>query len=192
MTAPASPSSGAGDGPDTGMDRAPDDGRSPEGSVPFSCPGCGDGQDRRCLTPVRPAGEAVPDVWHVPGGWEDFAGAARFRFWRRGAASPVGVLHPEGRPEEGLLLAEAHALGCAVPLRLTAAEHALLGHAPARGLAFFLCLGILPERPGETVLAVRAALAVALGDGTALRLSLPQPGLPDEVPMWRLAAGSLD
>lgn len=143
------------------------------------------------LTPVRPAGEAVPDSWHFPAGLADFPQATAFRLWRRDMTAPVGVLHPDGAPEEGLLLGEAHALGCAVPLRLTAAEHALLGRAPADGLAFFLCLGALPDKPGKTVLAVRAVLAVALGDGAALRLSLPQPGLPDDVPMARLAAASL-
>lgn len=143
------------------------------------------------FTPVRPAGEAVPESWHFPAGLEDFPHAAAFRLWRRDMASPVGVLHPDGQPEEGLLLGEAHALGCAVPLRLTAAEHVLLGRAPARELAFFLCLGALPDKPGKTVLAVRAVLAVALDSGAALRLSLPQSGLPDEVPMARLAAGSL-
>ena len=57
------------------------------------------------------------------------------------------MLHPAGRPEEGLLLGEACALGCAAPLRLTAAEQALLGDPPPEGLAFFLCLGALPEEP---------------------------------------------
>ncbi|WP_443825938.1 hypothetical protein, partial [Desulfovibrio sp.] len=101
----------------------------------------------------------------------------------------VGVLHPAGQPEEGLLLGEACALGCTGPLRLTAAEHALLGSCPAEGLAFFLCLGALPEEPGRAELRVCAVLAVALDGGRALRLSLPQE-LPERLPMTRLALAS--
>ena len=100
------------------------------------------------------------------------------------------MLHPAGRPEEGLLLGEACALGCTSPLRLTAAEHALLGDRPADGLAFFLCLGALPEEPGRAELRIRAVLAVALAGGRALRLSLPQT-LPERLPMTRLASASL-
>ncbi|MDY4672810.1 MAG: hypothetical protein SPC96_07180, partial [Desulfovibrio sp.] len=81
------------------------------------------------------------------------------------------------------------ALGCTGPLRLTAAEHALLGSCRAEGLAFFLCLGSLPEEPGRAELRVCAVLAVALDGGRALRLSLPQE-LPERLPMTRLAAAS--
>ena len=93
------------------------------------------------FSPLSPAGEAVPAQWHFPVGLEDFPATADFHFWRREPGSPVGVLHPAGQPEEGLLLGEACALGCTGPLGLTAAEHALLGSCPAEGLAFFLCLG---------------------------------------------------
>ena len=120
------------------------------------------------FSPLSPAGEAVPVAWHFPAGLEDFPAAADFHFWRREPGSPVGVLHPAGQPEEGLLLGEACALGCTGPLRLTAAEHALLGSCPAEGLAFFLCLGALPEEPGRAELRVCAVLAVALDGGRAL------------------------
>ena len=133
--------------------------------------------------PLPPAGEAIPAQWQFPAGLADFPGARAFRFWRRAAGSPVGVLHPAGRPEEGLLLGEACALGCAVPLRLTAAEQALLGDPPPEGLAFFLCLGALPEEPGRAWLRICAVLAVALAGGRALRLSLPQEQLPESLPM---------
>ena len=83
------------------------------------------------------------------------------------------------------------ALGCAVPLRLTAAEQALLGDPPPEGLAFFLCLGALPEEPGRAWLRICAVLAVALAGGRALRLSLPQEQLPERLPMTRLASASL-
>lgn len=140
--------------------------------------------------PLSPAGDAIPAQWHFPAGLEDFPGAADFCFWRRAPGSPVGVLHPAGQPEEGLLLGEACALGCTSPLRLTAAEHALLGDRPADGLTFFLCLGALPEEPGRAELRIRAVLAVALAGGRALRLSLPQT-LPGRLPMTRLASASL-
>lgn len=141
--------------------------------------------------PLPPAGDAIPAQWQFPAGLADFPGARAFRFWRRAAGSPVGVLHPVGRPEEGLLLGEACALGCAVPLRLTAAEQALLGDPPPEGLAFFLCLGALPEEPGRAWLCICAVLAVALAGGRALRLSLPQEQLPERLPMTRLASSSL-
>lgn len=141
------------------------------------------------FSPLSPAGEAVPAQWHFPVGLEDFPATADFHFWRREPGSPVGVLHPAGQPEEGLLLGEACALGCTGPLGLTAAEHALLGSCPAEGLAFFLCLGALPEEPGRAELRVCAVLAVALDWGRALRLSLPQE-LPERLPMTRLAAAS--
>ena len=141
------------------------------------------------FSPLSPAGEAVPAQWHFPVGLEDFPATADFHFWRREPGSPVGVLHPAGQPEEGLLLGEACALGCTGPLGLTAAEHALLGSCPAEGLAFFLCLGALPEEPGRAELRVCAVLAVALDGGRALRLSLPQE-LPERLPMTRLAAAS--
>ena len=126
---------------------------------------------------------------HVHGVDAGHRQTAGFHFWRREPGSPVGVLHPAGQPEEGLLLGEACALGCTGPLRLTAAEHALLGSCPAEGLAFFLCLGSLPEEPGRAELRVCAVLAVALDGGRALRLSLPQE-LPERLPMTRLAAAS--
>lgn len=141
------------------------------------------------FSPLSPAGEAVPVAWHFPAGLEDFPAAADFHFWRREPGSPVGVLHPAGQPEEGLLLGEACALGCTGPLRLTAVEHALLGSCRAEGLAFFLCLGALPEEPGRAELRVCAVLAVALDGGRALRLSLPQE-LPERLPMTRLASAS--
>lgn len=141
------------------------------------------------LRPLSPAGSAIPVQWHFPAGLEDFPGTGDFCFWRRAPESPVGVLHPAGRPEEGLLLGEACALGCPGPLRLTAAEHALLGDCPAEGLAFFLCLGALPEEPGRAEVRIRTVLAVALAGGRALRLSLPQE-LPERLPMTRLAAAS--
>lgn len=141
------------------------------------------------FSPLSPAGEAVPVAWHFPAGLEDFPAAADFHFWRREPGSPVGVLHPAGQPEEGLLLGEACALGCTGPLRLAAAEHALLGSCRAEGLAFFLCLGALPEEPGRAELRVCAVLAVALDGGRALRLSLPQE-LPERLPMTRLASAS--
>lgn len=140
--------------------------------------------------PLSPAGGAIPAQWHFPAGLEEFPGAADFRFWRRTSGSPVGVLHPAGQPEEGLLLGEACAVGCTSPLRLTAAEHALLGDRPADGLAFFLCLGALPEEPGRAELRIRAVLAVALAGGKALRLSLPQK-LPERLSMARLASAIL-
>lgn len=140
--------------------------------------------------PLSPAGEAVPVRWHFSAGLDDFPGAADFHFWRREPGSPVGVLYPTGQPEEGLLLGEACALGCTGPLRLTAAEHALLGSCPAEGLAFFLCLGALTEEPGRAEVRIRAILAVALGEGRALRLSLPQE-LPERLPMERLSPASL-
>ena len=102
--------------------------------------------------PLPPAGDAIPGQWQFPAGLADFPGARAFRFWRRAAGSPVGVLHPAERPEEGLLL----------------------GDPPPEGLAFFLCLGALPEEPGR-----------------ALRLSLPQEQLPERLPMTRLASASL-
>lgn len=140
--------------------------------------------------PLSPAGGAIPVRWHFPDGLDDFPGTADFLFWRRAPETPVGVLHPAGHPEEGLLLGEACALGCASPLRLTAAEHALLGSCPAEGLAFFLCLGALTEEPGRAEVRIRAVLAVALGEGRALRLSLPQE-LPERLPMERLSPESL-
>lgn len=139
--------------------------------------------------PLSPAGEVIPAQWHFPAGLEDFPAAAEFHFWRRASGSSVGVLHPAGQPEEGLLLGEACALSCTGPLRLTAAEHALLGSCPTEGLAFFLCLGALPEEPGRAELRVCAVLAVALDEGGALRLSLPQE-LPECLPMTRLSAVS--
>lgn len=139
--------------------------------------------------PLSPAGEVIPAQWHFPAGLEDFPAAADFHFWRRASGSPVGVLHPAGQPEEGLLLGEACSLGCTGPLRLTAAEHALLGSCPTEGLAFFLCLGALLEEPGRAELRVCAVLAVALDGGRALRLSLPQE-LPECLPMTRLSAVS--
>jgi len=139
---------------------------------------------------LSPAGEAIPVRWHLPAGLDDFPGTSDFHFWRRAPESPVGVLHPAGHPEEGLLLGEACALGCASPLRLTAAEHALLGSCPAEGLAFFLCLGALTEEPGRAEVRIRAILAVALDGGRALRLSLPQE-LPERLPMERLSSASL-
>lgn len=142
------------------------------------------------LRPLSPAGEAIPVRWHFPDGLDDFPGTADFHFWRRAPETPVGVLHPAGHPEEGLLLGENCALGCASPLRLTAAEHALLGSCPAEGLAFFLCLGALTEEPGRAEVRIRAVLAVALGEGRALRLSLPQE-LPERLPMERLSSASL-
>lgn len=142
------------------------------------------------LRPLSPAGEAIPVRWHFPDGLDDFPGTADFHFWRREPGSPVGVLYPAGQPEEGLLLGETCALGCASPLRLTAAEHALLGSCPAEGLAFFLCLGALTEEPGRAEVRIRAVLAVALGEGRALRLSLPQE-LPERLPMERLSSASL-
>lgn len=142
------------------------------------------------LRPLSPAGEAIPVRWHFPDGLDDFPGTADFHFWRRAPETPVGVLHPAGHPEEGLLLGENCALGCASPLRLTAAEHALLGSCPAEGLAFFLCLGALTEEPGRAEVRIRAILAVALDGGRALRLSLPQE-LPERLPMERLSSESL-
>lgn len=144
----------------------------------------------RLSRPLSPAGEAIPAQWHFPAGLEDLPGAADFHFWRREPGSPVGVLYPAGQPEEGLLLGEACALGCTGPLRLTAAEHALLGDCPAEGLAFFLCLGALPEEPGRAELRICAVLAVTLAGGRALRLSLPQE-LPERLSMARLASASL-
>lgn len=140
--------------------------------------------------PLSPAGEAIPAQWHFPAGLEGFPAAAGFHFWRREPGSPVGVLHPAGQPEEGLLLGEACALGCTSPLRLTAAEHALLGSCPAEGLAFFLCLGALPEEPGRAELRICAVLAVVLAGGRGVYLSLPQE-LPERLPMTRLASASL-
>lgn len=140
--------------------------------------------------PLSPTGEAIPVRWHFPDGLDDFPGTADFHFWRREPGSPVGVLYPAGQPEEGLLLGETCALGCASPLRLTAAEHALLGSCPAEGLAFFLCLGALTEEPGRAEVRIRAVLAVALDGGRALRLSLPQE-LPERLPMARLSSESL-
>lgn len=142
------------------------------------------------LRPLSPAGSAIPAQWHFPAGLGGFPDTADFRFWRRAPESPVGVLHPAGRPEEGLLLGEACALGCTMPLRLTAAEHVLLDGRPADGLAFFLCLGALPEEPGRAELRIRAVLAVTLAGGKALRLSLPQ-ALPERLPMERLSSAFL-
>ena len=132
------------------------------------------------FSPLSPAGEAVPVAWHFPAGLEDFPAAADFHFWRREPGSPVGVLHPAGQPEEGLLLGEACALGCTGPLRLTAAEHALLGSCPAEGLAFFLCLGALPEEPGRAELRVCAVLAGVLGDDNASDIEAASAELVDQ------------
>lgn len=140
--------------------------------------------------PVPPAGDALPQLWRFPDGLEGFAGQEVFRLWRRVPESALGVLHPRQRPQEGLLLGEICALGCAAPLRLSPAEHGLLGGAGAERLAFFLCLGAVPEMPEQAQLRVCGVLAVALDSGLALRLSLPQR-LPERLEMARAAAAVL-
>ncbi|WP_300718160.1 hypothetical protein [uncultured Desulfovibrio sp.] len=142
------------------------------------------------LRPVPPAGDALPELWRFPDGLEGFAGQEVFRLWRRAPESALGVLHPEQRPQEGLLLGEICALGCAAPLGLGPAGQALLGGAGAEGLAFFLCLGAVPEMPEQAQLRICGVLAVALDSGLALRLSLPQR-LPERLDMARAAAAVL-
>ena len=149
----------------------------------------GGGRRRAALfSPCPPAGRLSGGV-AFSGRAGRFPAAADFHFWRREPGSPVGRAASGRTAGRGPAAGRGLRFGLHRPPALTAARARPWGSCPAEGLAFFLCLGSLPEeRDGPSCASALCWPWLWMG-GRALRLSLPQE-LPERLPMTRLAAAS--